>query len=166
MPATTPKRTTRARKPIAVATESPPLAAPTEQAPKRDLTGVLVAVGRRKTAIARVRLIKNGRGMITVNGRPADAYFTMPIARIACRTPLEAVGQADKLDVEARVTGGGIHAQGDALRLAIARALCLLNPTFQRALRKVGYLTRDARIKERKKPGLKRARRAPQWAKR
>lgn len=76
------------------------------------------------------------------------------------------VGQADKLDVEARITGGGVNSQADALRLGIARALCLLNPTFQRALRKVGHLTRDARIKERKKPGLKKARRAPQWAKR
>lgn len=126
----------------------------------------IAAVGRRKRAIARVRLYKNGSGEITVNGRAADSYFTMPAARVASQQPLEAVGQTGKVDIEARIVGGGIHAQADALRLGIARALCGLNPTFQRALRKVGYLTRDARIKERKKPGLKRARRAPQWAKR
>jgi len=124
------------------------------------------AVGRRKSAIARVRLIKNGSGNIIVNRRASTAYFTTHAARAVYRTPLEAVGQASALDVEALVTGGGIRAQAEALRLGIARALCLLNPTFQRALRKVGYLTRDARVKERKKPGLKKARRAPQWAKR
>lgn len=132
----------------------------------RDLSSVIAAVGRRKTAIARVRLLKNGTGAMTVNRRPCDEYFTTHDARMACKQPLEAVGQDGKVDIEARIIGGGIHAQADALRLGIARALCRLNPTFQRALRKVGYLTRDARIKERKKPGLKRARRAPQWAKR
>lgn len=126
----------------------------------------LSAVGRRKSASARVRLIRNGSGKITVNKQAYTAYFTTFDARATCRTPLEVVGQADKLDVEARITGGGVNSQADALRLGIARALCLLNPTFQRALRKVGHLTRDARIKERKKPGLKKARRAPQWAKR
>lgn len=129
-------------------------------------TAGLRAVGRRKSAVARVRLIKNGSGNITVNHRAHTAYFTTHAARAVCRTPLEAVGQADALDVEAVITGGGTQAQAEALRLGIARALCLLNPTFQRALRKVGFLTRDARVKERKKPGLKRARRAPQWAKR
>jgi small subunit ribosomal protein S9 len=132
----------------------------------RDLSTAIASVGRRKTAIARVRLLKNGSGTITVNRRPCDAYFTTHDARVACRQPLEAVGQEGRVDIEARIVGGGIHAQADALRLGIARALCKLNPTFQRALRKVGHLTRDARIKERKKPGLKRARRAPQWAKR
>lgn len=132
----------------------------------RDLSAVIAAVGRRKTAIARVRLLKNGTGVLTVNRRPYEAYFATHDARMACKQPLEAVGQDGKVDIEARITGGGVNSQADALRLGIARALCRLNPTFQRALRKVGYLTRDARIKERKKPGLKRARRAPQWAKR
>lgn len=131
-----------------------------------EYASAISSVGRRKTAIARVRLYKNGTGAMIINGRACDGYFTMHAARVACRAPLEAVGQIDKVDVEARIVGGGMHAQAEALRLGIARALCLLNPTFQRALRKVGFLTRDARIKERKKPGLKRARRAPQWAKR
>lgn len=135
-------------------------------AERRDPALALSAVGRRKRAIARVRLFRNGTGKIVVNGQDCASYFTMLIARATCQQPLDAVGQADKVDVESLIEGGGIRAQADALRLGIARALCLLNPTFQRALRKVGHLTRDARIKERKKPGLKRARRAPQWAKR
>lgn len=135
-------------------------------AERRDPALALSAVGRRKRAIARVRLFRNGTGKIVVNGQDCASYFTMLIARATCQQPLDAVGQADKVDVESLIIGGGIRAQADALRLGIARALCLMNPTFQRALRKVGYLTRDARIKERKKPGLKRARRAPQWAKR
>lgn len=129
-------------------------------------TDALCALGRRKEASARVRLTKNGTGVMTVNGKPYAEYFPTFVLQMVCRQALEAVGQADKLDVEVRVVGGGIRGQADAVRLGIARALCALNPTFQRALRKIGYLTRDARVKERKKPGLKRARRAPQWAKR
>ena len=126
----------------------------------------LTAVGRRKTATARVRLHKNGNGKITVNGKPYESYFPILETRTACHAALDAVGQADKLDVEALVGGGGPHSQAEAIRLGVARGLCELNPTFRRALRKVGFLTRDARRKERKKPGLKRARKAPQWAKR
>ena len=126
----------------------------------------LNAVGRRKRASARVRLLKNGTGKITVNGKTLEAYFPTFTLQIIAKSALEAVGQTDKLDIESRINGGGHHSQADALRLGIARALIILNPTFRRALKKVGYLTRDARIKERKKPGLKKARRAPQWAKR
>lgn len=126
----------------------------------------LTAVGRRKRAVARVRLLKNGTGAITVNGRTLQQYFTTPASRTIGQSGMEAVGQSDKVDVVALVAGGGARAQAEALRLGISRALCELNPTFRRALKKVGYLTRDARIKERKKPGLKKARRAPQWAKR
>lgn len=126
----------------------------------------ITAVGRRKTATARVRLYKNGSGKVTTNGLEAEKYFTTVHARMMVRAATEAVGQGDKLDVEAKFTGGGQNAQADALRLGVARALCILNPTFRRALKKVGYLTRDPRAKERKKPGLKKARRAPQWAKR
>lgn len=131
-----------------------------------DAGKMLHAVGRRKTATARVRMTKNGTGVITVNGKPFASYFTTRDARAAATEALIAVGQADKVDVEALVNGGGNRAQADAVRLGVARALCVLNPTFRRALRKVGALTRDARSKERKKPGLKRARRAPQWSKR
>ena len=126
----------------------------------------LIAVGRRKSSTASVRISRNGTGTITVNGQPYTTYFTTLAAQIPCREALEAVGQLDKINVEARVSGGGKRGQADAVRLGVARALCELNPTFRRALRKVGYLTRDPRVKERKKPGLKRARRAPQWSKR
>ncbi|MFH1430038.1 MAG: 30S ribosomal protein S9 [Candidatus Uhrbacteria bacterium] len=126
----------------------------------------LKAVGRRKAASARVRLIKNGSGKLTINGKLHDEYFTTIDAQLACRQAFDTVGQQEKLDVEVRVVGGGQRGQADAVRLGIARALCELNPTFRRALRKVGFLTRDSRIKERKKPGLKKARRAPQWSKR
>lgn len=124
------------------------------------------AVGRRKEASARVRLRTGGTGVFVVNGKPYREYFTTDALRRTCIAALEAAGQLDKLDIEARVVGGGVRGQADAVRLGTARALCTLNPTFHRALRKVGLLTRDPRVKERKKPGLKRARKAPQWAKR
>lgn len=124
------------------------------------------AVGRRKTSIARVRLIKNGRGTVTVNGKPFDQYFTVFELRNIVKSPLEVTGQADAVDVSAMVNGGGIHGQAEAVRHGLSRALIQLNPTFRKALKKLGYLTRDARKKERKKPGLKKARRAPQWSKR
>lgn len=126
----------------------------------------LHAIGRRKAAIASVRLYKNGSGKMVVNNRDADAYFPSFVLRDAVRAPLIACGQADKVDISARVAGGGMRGQAEAVRLGVARALLDLNPTFRRGLRKVGLLTRDARVKERKKPGLKKARRGPQWAKR
>ncbi|MBI4142389.1 30S ribosomal protein S9 [Candidatus Uhrbacteria bacterium] len=126
----------------------------------------IAAVGRRKTAIARIRLLTNGTGRITVNGKDVNVFFTTPEMRAISISATTAVGQADKVDIDALLRGGGNHAQAEALRHGIARALCTLNPTFRRALKKVGYLTRDPRAKERKKPGLKKARRAPQWAKR
>ena len=126
----------------------------------------ITAVGRRKTAIAQIRLLKNGSGRITVNGKDVNTFFTTPEMRAICVDATTAVGQVDKVDVDVLVSGGGNHAQAQALRLGVSRALCILNPTFRRALKKVGYLTRDPRAKERMKPGLKKARRAPQWAKR
>jgi small subunit ribosomal protein S9 len=126
----------------------------------------LTAIGRRKEAIARVRLIKNGRGAITVNGRTADAYFTTYELREIVRSPLKAVGQDDAVDISAKVEGGGLRGQAEAVRLGTSRALIQLNPTFRKALKKLGYLSRDARVKERKKFGLRGARRAKQWSKR
>jgi small subunit ribosomal protein S9 len=126
----------------------------------------LSAVGRRKEAIARVRIIKNGKGAMTVNGRAADAYFTTYELREIVRSPLKAVGQDDAVDVSAKAEGGGLRGQAEAVRLGISRALIQLNPTFRKALKKLGYLSRDARVKERKKFGLRGARRAKQWSKR
>jgi small subunit ribosomal protein S9 len=126
----------------------------------------LYAIGRRKEAIARIRLIKNGKGAMTVNGRKADAYFTTYELREIIQSPLKAVGQDDAVDVSAKVEGGGPRGQAEAVRLGMSRALIQLNPTFRKALKKLGYLSRDARVKERKKFGLRGARRAKQWSKR
>ncbi len=124
------------------------------------------AVGRRKTSIARVRLIKNGKGLITVNGKPYDKYFTTFELRDTVTSPLKTAGQEGAVDISAKVVGGGIRGQADAVRHGISRALLQLNPTYRKALKKLGFLKRDARKKERKKFGLKGARRAPQWSKR
>jgi len=124
------------------------------------------AIGRRKTSIARVRLIKNGKGMITINGRKMEDYFSTYDLRDQINNPLKVTGQETAVDVSAKVIGGGIRGQADAVRLGLSRALIILNPTFRKTLKKLGYLTRDSRKRERKKPGLKSARRAPQWSKR
>lgn len=125
----------------------------------------LYAVGRRKTAIAKVRLYKNGKGEIVVNDKPAKEYFNASLCDII-NAPLLAIGQLDKIDIIIKVIGGGISGQAEAARHGISRALVALNLNFRKPLKKAGYLKRDARKKERKKPGLKRARRAPQWSKR
>lgn len=124
------------------------------------------AVGRRKSAVAKVQLLKNGNGEIIVNGRDVKQYFPWNPLYEEVVAPLLAVGQKDKLDVRCIISGGGAHSQAGATRLGISRALLKLNPVFRRALKKHGFLTRDPRVKERKKYGLKRARRAPQWVKR
>lgn len=123
------------------------------------------AVGRRKTAIARVRLFTKKEG-IEVNNKNFDSYF--PILRLQKKvmSPLEKMKITDKLGATVKVLGGGINAQADAISLGIARALVKFNPDFQKRLRRFGLLTRDARAVERKKYGLKKARRAPQWKKR
>lgn len=126
----------------------------------------IFGLGRRKRSIARVRLIKNGKGLITVNGRPMDGYFTTFELRAIVNDALKITGQETAVDVSSQVEGGGIRGQAEAVRLGLARALVELNPTYRKTLKKLGYLTRDARKKERKKFGLKKARRAPQWSKR
>jgi len=123
-------------------------------------------VGRRKRAIARVRLIKNGKGAITVNGKAYDKYFTTFELREIVTSPLKTSGQETSVDVSVMVKGGGIRGQAEAVRHGISRALIQLNQTFRKSLKKLGYLTRDSRKRERKKFGLKGARRAPQWSKR
>jgi small subunit ribosomal protein S9 len=123
-------------------------------------------IGRRKESTARVRLMA-GSGKFMVNEKPADAYFTRfgDIDKIIA--PIQAAGEIPaKLDISAVVNGGGVTGQTEAVRLGVARALLLMNPDLRLSLRKAGFLTRDARVKERKKPGLKRARKAPTYTKR
>ena len=134
-----------------------------EESPKK---AYLYAVGKRKEAIATVKVFKNGKGEIKVNGKEYDQYFRTISLKETVTSPLQSVGQADKVNVEARVSGGGLVSQSEAVRLGISRALVELNINFKKNLRKAGFLTRDPRVKERKKYGLKRARRAPQWKKR
>ncbi|MFA6160786.1 MAG: 30S ribosomal protein S9 [Patescibacteria group bacterium] len=124
------------------------------------------AIGRRKTSVARVRLIKNGKGSVVVNDMAFDKYFTTFDLRTQVIAPLKAVGQDTAVDVSAHVNGGGIRGQSEAIRHGIARALIILNPTFRKTLKKLGYLSRDPRERERKKFGKKSARRSPQWSKR
>lgn len=126
----------------------------------------LCAVGRRKCGIAQVKVNKNGKGIITVNGKDYKQYFPFFEFQEIVTAPLRSVGQSDKLDVEVKVNGGGKRGQAEAIRLGISRALINLNQNFKKNLRRAGFLTRDSRVKERKKYGLKRARRAPQWQKR
>ena len=123
------------------------------------------AVGRRKTAIARVRLVA-GDGKILVNKRELDNYFGLETLKMTVRQPLEATGTVGKVDIVATVTGGGVSGQAGALRHGISRALLQVSDENRPVLKKAGFLTRDPRMKERKKYGLKAARRAPQFSKR
>ena len=123
--------------------------------------------GRRKSSIARVRLYQEGTGSITINGRDIDDYFGLDTLKLIVRQPLNLTGTADKFDIECRVAGGGVTGQAGAIRHGIARALLQFNSEELRPqLKKAGFLTRDPRMKERKKYGLKAARRAPQFSKR
>ncbi|HUC31098.1 MAG TPA: 30S ribosomal protein S9 [Candidatus Paceibacterota bacterium] len=122
------------------------------------------AVGRRKTAIARVRIMP-GTGKMTVNGKTPVEYFTLPRLVQDARSPLEQL-KLTEYDVTVLVSGGGIHAQAGAVRLGLSRAIIAKSPDWKPRLRTMGFLTRDSRMVERKKYGLNKARRAPQWAKR
>ncbi len=123
------------------------------------------AVGRRKTAIARVRLFSGGKDFL-VNTKTLAAYFPVGELQKIATSPLDIAGFLEKFGVLVKVKGGGLHAQAEAIRHAIARALTLFSPETRGQLKKAGFLTRDPRMRERKKFGLKRARKAPQWAKR
>ncbi len=122
-------------------------------------------LGKRKSAIARVRLFQEGVGKVSVNGDVLSKYFYSTHSENAL-APLALSEQAKKVDIEAFVEGGGKVSQSDAIRLGISRALVLMDPALRTMLKQAGFLRRDSRIKERKKPGLHRARRAPQFAKR
>ena len=126
---------------------------------------VFNGTGRRKSSIARVRLM-SGKGNITVNGKPLDEYFGEETLKVIVRQPLTATNTLDKFDVIATVKGGGFSGQAGAVRHGIARALLEAGSDYRPTLKAAGLLTRDSRVKERKKYGLKKARRAPQFSKR
>ena len=126
----------------------------------------MYGTGRRKSSVARVHLIPGGSGKITINGRDIDDYFGLDTLKLIVRQPLVTVGVLEKVDVDVTVAGGGVSGQAGAVRHGIARALLLVDPSFRAPLKAAGFLTRDPRMKERKKYGLKAARRAPQFSKR
>ena len=126
----------------------------------------LYGTGRRKSSVARVHLIPGGTGVITINGRSIDDYFGLETLKLIVRQPLVTTGTLDKVDIEATVSGGGVTGQAGAIRHGIARALLQVNEEYRAPLKAAGFLTRDPRMKERKKYGLKAARRAPQFSKR
>ena len=122
--------------------------------------------GRRKSSVARVRVYENGTGSIIINGRDMDDYFGLDTLKLIVRQPLVTTGTVGKVDIEATVHGGGVSGQAGAIRHGISRALLLVDESYRPALKAAGFLTRDPRMKERKKYGLKAARRAPQFSKR
>ena len=122
--------------------------------------------GRRKSSVARVRVYENGTGAITINGRDINDYFGLDTLKLIVNQPLVTTAMVGKVDIYVTVAGGGVSGQAGAIRHGISRALILLNPEFRAALKAAGFLTRDPRMKERKKYGLKAARRAPQFSKR
>ena len=124
-----------------------------------------LATGRRKSAVARV-VLEAGKGTITINGRAFEDYIPSPAVRLDVLQPLDLTESTDKFDISVNVNGGGITGQAGAIRLGITRALMEVNPDYRQTLKPAGLVTRDPRAKERKKYGLKAARRAPQFSKR
>ena len=122
--------------------------------------------GRRKSSVARVRVYENGTGSIIINGREIDDYFGLDTLKLIVRQPLVTTGLAEKVDLVVSVAGGGVSGQAGAIRHGVSRALLTLNPEYRASLKAAGFMTRDPRMKERKKYGLKAARRAPQFSKR
>lgn len=162
--APTKRRTTKpaAKKATTTAVHTP-VAAKVSRSQNRDY---FAGVGRRKSAIARVRLFAKGSGEITVNNEDLAKYFSLPDYISTAKEPIVLLGLEKTVDVKVKVTGGGKAGQAIAVRHGLARALLVMDENYRKALRPAGFLTRDSRIKERKKPGLKRARRAPQFSKR
>ena len=153
--------------PAAPATESAETAesAPAVRREPVVLEGPIQTVGRRKEAVVRVRLVP-GSGQFNLDGRTLEAYFPNKVHQQLIKAPLVTVDRVDSFDIHAHLNGGGPSGQAGALRLAIARALILVQPEDRPALKKAGFLTRDPRSTERKKYGLKKARKAPQYSKR
>jgi small subunit ribosomal protein S9 len=137
-----------------------------EKIKKEEILVYYEAVGRRKTSVARVRLFSNGKADIIVNKKKAGDYFQTKEQQYIIEDPLKKMKLAEKFRILAKVNGGGISSQAGALRHAISRALVKFNLDFKKRLKKAGFLKRDPRMKERRKFGLKKARKAPQWSKR
>jgi small subunit ribosomal protein S9 len=145
--------------------ETPEAASAARDAQRPVITGHASGTGRRKEAVARVRIVP-GTGQWTINGRTLDAYFPNKVHQQIVNEPFVTLGAENKFDVIARIDGGGVSGQAGALRLGLTRALTLVDPENRPPLKKAGFLTRDPRVKERKKYGLKKARKAPQYSKR
>ena len=124
------------------------------------------ATGRRKNSIARVRIIPNGKGQFTINKKHIDEYFNLGVYKLVANQPFEVTNTMGKYDVIVNVNGGGLSGQAGAIRHGIARALVKADESLKAEIKKAGFLTRDSRMKERKKYGLKKARKAPQFSKR
>ncbi len=124
------------------------------------------AAGNRKTCVARVRLYEKGTGLFTVNGKKLEEYIVVPAKRDSVKAPLRMTGHLKTFDISVVTSGGGLNGQADAMRHGISKALLEFDPSLRITLKRAGFLTRDPRMKERKKYGLHRARRAPQWSKR
>ena len=133
---------------------------------KKETRKYFQGTGRRKNAVARVRIYEKGKGKFIVNDKEPKEFFKFFEYQQQAESPLELTEKKSKLDISVKVSGGGLRGQAEAIRHGIARALVEMDEELKPALRKNGYMTRDPRSKERKKPGLKRARRAPQWRKR
>lgn len=167
----TPTKNLPAAEPVSAEHVSPAVEAPEDadaekvEAAVRRPERYFEAVGRRKTAIARIRVYTRP-GPFTVNGMPYGEYFPTPELQKIVEDALKKMKLWDRFRISARVSGGGIHAQGEAIRHGLARSLVAFNADFRKRLKRAGFLTRDPRMKERKKFGLKKARRAPQWQKR
>jgi len=139
--------------------------APAPRQPKKDKFGRSQSVGKKKNAIARV-FIKLGKGKITVNGREMDKYFPRPVLQMIIKQPFAITNRENQFDVDCTICGGGLSGQAYALRHGISRCLDLFEPELHTTLKKAGFLTRDSRIVERKKPGLSKARKRFQFSKR
>jgi small subunit ribosomal protein S9 len=161
----TPAKVRKPRKTVARTKKSSEVSVKTSPTVSRNVSAFFAAVGRRKTAVARVRLSK-GTGQVSVNGKTLKVFFPDEIWQQIVLQPLEMTGTLKQFNVSVLTAGGGVNAQATAVRLGIARALELHDAALRGTLKKAGLLTRDPREKERKKYGLKRARRAPQFSKR
>lgn len=166
MPKKTPKKTIKKEKKTTTHPPRPSAKRAPVKKPVAKPAKYFEAVGRRKTAVARVRLFTQREKTFLVDKKPLEVYFPIFELQQATTAPLVTMKCLDKFKISVIVKGGGLHAQAEAISHGIARALVLFNPDFRKRLKKAGYLTRDPRMRERKKFGLKRARRAPQWSKR